>query len=241
MIQCLREHNEEVVDMVSWYNFTTFDMFGDLAFGESFGCLTNSLYHPWVKMLIMSMKAGYFIIQAQKYPIFEKVLMSFIPRMMRQRRRDHLALTQAKLAKRMAKPEERPDFLSFILRHQDETNGMSLPELEINASTLIVAGSETTATLLSGCTYYLLRNPRVMEKLLHEVRTTFKSEDEIDITSVNGLKYMLAVLDEALRVYPPAPGNFHRLVPKEGSVICEKFVPGEVSNQQYLIFIDCIY
>nr|A0A3Q9FEJ4.1 RecName: Full=Cytochrome P450 monooxygenase astA; AltName: Full=Asperterpenoid biosynthesis cluster protein A [Talaromyces wortmannii]AZQ56742.1 cytochrome P450 [Talaromyces wortmannii] len=227
MIQCLREHNEEVVDMVSWYNFTTFDMFGDLAFGESFGCLTNSLYHPWVKMLIMSMKAGYFIIQAQKYPIFEKVLMSFIPRMMRQRRRDHLALTQAKLAKRMAKPEERPDFLSFILRHQDEATGMSLPELEINASTLIVAGSETTATLLSGCTYYLLRNPRVMEKLLNEVRTTFKSEDEIDITTVNGLKYMLAVLDEALRVYPPAPGNFHRLVPKEGSVICEKFVPGE--------------
>ena len=36
------------VDMVRWYNFTTFDVLGDLAFGESFGCLRSGGYHPWV-------------------------------------------------------------------------------------------------------------------------------------------------------------------------------------------------
>jgi len=31
------------VDMVQWFNFTTFDIIGDLGFGESFDCLENSL------------------------------------------------------------------------------------------------------------------------------------------------------------------------------------------------------
>ncbi|GAM34873.1 hypothetical protein TCE0_015f02743 [Talaromyces pinophilus] len=225
LIKCLKEHKGDVVDMVSWYNFTTFDMFGDLAFGETFGCLTNSTYHPWVGMLIMSMKAGYFIIQSQKYPLLEKALLYMIPASLRQRKKDHLSLTQERVANRIAKQTDRPDFLSFILKHEDST-GLTRPELEMNASTLIVAGSETTATLLSGCTYYLLRNPHVMKKVIDEIRQSFKTEEDIDITGVNKLKYMLAVLDEALRMYPPAPGNFHRVVPDEGAVVCGKVVPG---------------
>jgi cytochrome P450 len=230
LIKCLKEHQGDVVDMVSWYNFTTFDLFGDLAFGETFGCLTNSLYHPWVGMLIKSMKAGYFIIQSQKYPLFEKMLLYFIPASLRRRRQEHLSLTQEKVEKRVAKQTDRPDFLSFILKHEDSTNSLSRPELEINASTLIVAGSDTTATLLSGCTFYLLRHPHVMEKVIDEIRQSFETEEDIDITGVNKLKYMLAVLDEALRMYPPAPGNFHRVVPEEGAVVCDRYVPGGVSN-----------
>lgn len=235
LIKCLKEHKGDVVDMVSWYNFTTFDMFGDLAFGETFGCLTNSTYHPWVGMLIMSMKAGYFIIQSQKYPLLEKALLYMIPASLRQRKKDHLSLTQERVANRIAKETDRPDFLSFILKHEDST-GLTRPELEMNASTLIVAGSETTATLLSGCTYYLLRNPHVMKKVIDEIRQSFRTEEEIDITGVNKLKYMLAVLDEALRMYPPAPGNFHRVVPDEGAVVCGKFVPGGVIILHFLSY-----
>ena len=37
-----------VVDIVRWYNFTTFDLIGDLCFGESFHALENGEYHYWV-------------------------------------------------------------------------------------------------------------------------------------------------------------------------------------------------
>ena len=36
------------VNFVQWYNFTTFDILGDLCFDESFGALENGQYHSWV-------------------------------------------------------------------------------------------------------------------------------------------------------------------------------------------------
>jgi cytochrome P450 len=40
-VRRLREmtHRGEAADMVSWYNFCTFDIIGDLSFGEPVGCL----------------------------------------------------------------------------------------------------------------------------------------------------------------------------------------------------------
>ena len=43
-----------VLDIKSWYNWTTFDIIGDLAFGEPFGCLENRYYHPWVDAIANS-------------------------------------------------------------------------------------------------------------------------------------------------------------------------------------------
>lgn len=61
--------------------------------------------------------------------------------------------------------------------------------LMINAMVLIVAGSDTSATLLSGLVYLLLKNPVCLQKITHEVRSAFESEDEINFASVQGLPY----------------------------------------------------
>ena len=77
---------------------------------------------------------------------------------------------------------------------------IELPRLLGNASVLVIAGSETTATLLAGVTYLLLRHPEAMKKVVDEVRSSFKSEEDITLTSVGNLTYMLACLNE---------GTFH--------------------------------
>lgn len=41
----MRGTQHAIVDMTRWYNFTTFDLIGDLAFGEPFGCLSENKYH----------------------------------------------------------------------------------------------------------------------------------------------------------------------------------------------------
>lgn len=99
----------------------------------------------------------------------------------------------------------------------------------MNASLLILAGSETTATLLSGAIYLLGSHRDVLEKLTQEVRTAFTSEDQITLTSVNNLSYMLACLNESLRQYPPAALGLPRIVPKGGSKIAGHWVPEDVS------------
>lgn len=107
---------------------------------------------------------------------------------------------------------------------------MSFEQLSANAEILVLAGSETTATLLSGCTYLLLTNPDKMEKLKHEVRSTFASDSEITASSVNKLSYMLGVLNEALRLYPPVTSTLVRVVPPGGDVIADYWVPEGVSR-----------
>lgn len=99
---------------------------------------------------------------------------------------------------------------------------------------LIIAGSETTATALSGATYLLGKNPDTLAKLTKEVRSAFSSEGEITLSSVQNLKYMLAVLDEALRMFPPVPGTGPRVVHAGGDVICDAFLPENVSQRSWL-------
>jgi hypothetical protein len=45
LMQRLHENCEKPVDMVNWYNLTTFDIISDLTFGESFHRLENSRLH----------------------------------------------------------------------------------------------------------------------------------------------------------------------------------------------------
>lgn len=106
---------------------------------------------------------------------------------------------------------------------------MTFEELSSNSAMLIVAGSETTATLLTGATYYLGTNPDKLAKLVEEVRGAFKSEEEIDMLSVQNLKYLLAVLEETSRIYPPVPGPSPRTIGEEGDNILGEFFPAGVS------------
>lgn len=73
-----------------------------------------------------------------------------------------------------------------------------------------------------------------MERLVEEVRGMFKSEDEINIQSVNKLTYMLACLNEAMRFYPPVPTGMPRTVSKNGCQILGNFVPENVSVRDLL-------
>jgi hypothetical protein len=94
---------------------------------------------------------------------------------------------------------------------------------------LIIAGSETTATLLSGVTYYLLKTPHAYAKLKEEVRGAFEKAEEITLTSTSQLPYLQACLEEALRLYPPVPLALPRLTRPEGDIIGGVFVPGNVT------------
>jgi len=78
-----------------------------------------------------------------------------------------------------------------------------------------IAGSETTATFLSGVTYYLCRTPHAYETLVDEIRSTFSEYNDITGQTVAHCKYLTAVIDEGLRLYPPAPIGMGRVSPRE--------------------------
>lgn len=101
--------------------------------------------------------------------------------------------------------EEKRDFTSYMLRNREEGKGMTDGELAETSRSLILAGADTTRKVLSAVTYWLLMNPVALERAVKEVRTTFKKEEDINFVAVTAsLPTMLASLDEAMRLRPPA-------------------------------------
>lgn len=68
-------------------------------------------------------------------------------------------------------------------------------EMHANADLLMIAGTETTATMLAGVTYNLLTNPEPMEKLKRELRETFRTEEEISADALAKLPVSSVVSD----------------------------------------------
>ncbi|KAI0377117.1 cytochrome P450 [Hypomontagnella monticulosa] len=226
LIQRLHENSKNgsvALNMREWYNWTTFDVIGDLGFGSSFGCLQNSSYHPWVRLITQSLKETsrfHALIHLGFKPLVDQLFKWGIMK----KNKEQFALVRNKLQERMKLGVERPDLIEGLLRKKDEWQ-MGLEKLTFNSNILIVAGSETTATLLCGATYLLTTHPEHLARLTKEVRSAFKSEDEINLTSVGNLQFMLACLNEAFRRYPPVSNELPRSSPKGGGTVLGKHVP----------------
>ncbi|CZS95626.1 hypothetical protein WAI453_001515 [Rhynchosporium graminicola] len=218
------------VDINLWYNFTTFDLIGDLAFGEPFHCLRDMKWHWWLTAVFELFRVATFIRAARRFPtpIFYAILLLIVPKRLLKMREDQYKFGLARVNKRMQQEIDRPDFMSYILKVEDE-NGMTLQETYTAAQVFIAAGSETTASGLTNATYLLLENPHTFQKLKDEIRNSFSEEKFITISSTAHLRYLNAVIDETLRLAPPGPGAFPRKVPKGGRVVCGAFVPGGIA------------
>jgi cytochrome P450 len=75
-------------------------------------------------------------------------------------------------------------------------------------------GGDTTATTLTAAFFYLSRNPSCYSRLTSEVRSKFPSGAEIQTGSLlSSCTYLRAVLDESMRISPPAAGTLWRELP----------------------------
>jgi cytochrome P450 len=105
---------------------------------------------------------------------------------------------------------------------------MTRDETNLTAAVILIAGSETSATVLCGAAYNLARNPDVQKKAQAEVRSAFKSHEDITLLSLARLPYLAAVIEESLRCFPAVPGTFPRRTGPDGDFIAGHFVPADV-------------
>ncbi|KAE8382756.1 cytochrome P450 [Aspergillus bertholletiae] len=210
-------------EMTTWFNYATFDLIGELAFGETYGCLENSHYHPWVEMILEVMKLRAMTHAVGYYPWAFHVLMWFVPKSLRDKFVVHRKYTHDKVQRRMDRKVQYKDLTTNLFEPE---NGLQRYQIDGNCSTLIIAGSETTATALSATLYFLTQNQDAKCKLSGEIRSTFNRVMDINSVSVNQLKYLTACINEALRIFPPGPAVFPRRVPQGGDFIDGHWIPG---------------
>ena len=218
------------VALNDWYLWMSFDVIGDLALGELFDCLTETRHHPWAAMLMKNLRAIVFESVTLRFPPLQKLLRFLVSKKDQKGREDHYKMSVEKVERRMRAETSRPDILSYVLAHNEEKGGMTRQEIHVNSVTLIGAGSETTATLISGATWYLLRNPACLERIKGEVRGAFKTCEEITVQGIGGLEYFDAVVNETHRMYPAALSGQPRRAPAEGAMVSGYWVPGGVGD-----------
>jgi cytochrome P450 len=74
-----------------------------------------------------------------------------------------------------------------------------------NAATFYLAGHETTANALSWTLYLLSESPELQDRLAEEARSALSHTDFAASPVSEQLPQLYAVLQESLRLYPPAP------------------------------------
>ena len=108
-------------------------------------------------------------------------------------------------SRRSAGAGDVPDLLDLLLEGEDPETGrsMSTAELRDNLLTFIVAGHETTALTLAWAFYLCAFDQDVQDKARAEAQSVLQGRTATAADLPN-LPYCRMIIDEALRLYPPA-------------------------------------
>ncbi|KAB8238163.1 cytochrome P450 [Aspergillus alliaceus] len=146
-----RTHKAEV-DLARWFNFTTFDIIGDLMFAEPFDCLKSNQLHPWIHLIFSSLKA-FTLLNFQE---------NLLPKSLVRQLLSHLDLCKQKADRRLEAGTSRPDFISAILKHGlGDEEGRFIEDQPIMSRSEIYANS----ALSSKCTPLAYLNAVLEESL----------------------------------------------------------------------------
>lgn len=202
--------------------------------------LDNAEYTPWVNMIFGYVKVATCVgILKTYYPRLFGLIELVLGKKIQQARLNHMQHTITRVTKRLeqGRQTEGVDLWTYVLGQQEKgKEGLSRGSMDANASLFMVAGTETTATTLSGLSYMLMRNPSTMIKLTTEIRESFAAASDISMERLAKLPYLNACVKEAMRIYPSVPVGMPHLTPIEGSTVCGQFIPpGTVVSASHLL------
>lgn len=111
----------------------------------------------------------------------------------------------ALIADRRGHEDEYHDLLSMLMQVQDEGSGAKMDDRQLRdeVMTLFLAGHETTAVALSWTLYLLSQHPEVGARLREELEAVLGGHTPA-LADLPGLAYTRMLLDESMRLYPPA-------------------------------------
>ncbi|KAM0800550.1 cytochrome P450 [Usnea florida] len=175
----------EPVDLFEWYIWTTFDLIGEISFGEPFDCLKLARFIELIRFVLNVFKT--FAIVNIRTKTF--------------------TLNCDEVDRRIASKSDHPDFLAHVIKSK---KGVAMPiqELYPNSKLIVLAGSESTASGLAGVTFNLLMSPEALKKAIGEIRGAFTSEQEVEAETVKRQPYLAAIVRTVCECIRPFSRGF---------------------------------
>lgn len=128
--------------------------------------------------------------------------------------------------------ETSSNIFSNIAAEAKQTEKLAMEDVHLEASGLIVAGTDTTSNTLTYLVWAVLSRPALQKQLEDEVATLPETYGHAE---VENLPLLNAVIEETLRLYGAAPAGLPRGVPPGGVSIDDQFIPAgtTVTTQAY--------
>ncbi|KAK8034018.1 hypothetical protein PG993_009013 [Apiospora rasikravindrae] len=176
LVRHLEKMAGQQTNLVDLFNFTTFDTIGDLTFGQPLGLLDNNEHTPWVASSFRAIKVVGIFQFIGYYRVISTIFRWLEPQFITNLKLNHFNHTKDR---NLCAPQKGKEVLS-------------LKEMHADAELLMSAGSETTASVLSGLFYLLLTHPAVLEAARDEICAAFASESDLSMEGLMNLKYLNA-------------------------------------------------
>ncbi|GFF22651.1 cytochrome P450 52A5 [Aspergillus udagawae] len=196
----------DVVDIGSLFFRFTLDAATDYLLGQG----TNSLHNPETRFAeafgyvkhyqskIFRLGMFDFVVSKRRFRRELKVMDDFIQPYINRA----LSLTPSELDQKLSKRET---FLDALARFTRDPR-----VLRDQIVAVLLAGRDTTAVTLSFCVFELARNPDVVAKLREEISARLglgRSAQKPSYSDLKEMRYLNAVLNETMRLYPAVPFN----------------------------------
>ncbi|PTU24177.1 hypothetical protein P175DRAFT_0513208 [Aspergillus ochraceoroseus IBT 24754] len=219
------EMEGQPIEITKWFNLYSFDVMGDLSFGQGFESLEKGEAHWAIKLLNGTMGSLGLMLPAWLF-----LLVAAIPGLLSDFWQ-FLDFCGKRIMERLENEPEIPDISSPLIA---PVKGRKISEQEKDllygdSRLVIIAGSDTTSGTLSTIFYELVRHPEEFQKLRAELAPYLDNEEpdgEFLHSKIVHLKHLNGVINEALRLYPAVPSALQRKVPPEGIVIDGVHIPG---------------
>ncbi|OHW99148.1 cytochrome p450 [Colletotrichum incanum] len=219
------------VDLMTWLSYLAFDIMGDLMYGEPLGMLeSDQSARQWVRDTYSTIKTVTLgMAMMGWHPPLGPLLLKYIWGGSGKRRAQHNRFSMDRVDKRLDRGDDSgSDVWSMIMQNSgsEKQPGITRAEMYSNAATFMIGGTETTTAATSALTYLLLTHPAKMATLRAELDAAINDpQADMTFTGLRKLPYLNACIEEAMRLYPPAPTPMPRMVPRGGRVVCGRYVP----------------
>ncbi|GJC95980.1 cytochrome P450 [Colletotrichum higginsianum] len=242
-IERIRDENTTrgAADIAKWFMFLSFDVIGDLAFGESFGNLESGKKNRSVNDFV---SLGFVGGLRSMFPTIAKISL-YLPipvfkeaTAIQYRTFDYAQGALNRHAKRVEETGSDPHPTVFSkLYNAGEEETWTPIEIRDNAQVFIVGGSDTTANSMIYLVWAVCKIPEIRAKLLRELDTL---PENYGYDELKELSYVSWIVNETLRLYTALPCGLPRLVPPGGAELAGQFVPGgfTVTTQAYSLHRD---
>lgn len=104
------------IDVTRWMNATTFDITGNLAFGEALGALKANATHSFIDETFAKLKWIRLMAPLRAYPIVGRPVFALMKRVsfFENARKKHYAYLNERLERRLKSGSQRKDFIGYV-------------------------------------------------------------------------------------------------------------------------------